>query len=345
MNLYNEIVEGATNSRLIREGWLLPTRVFAPSEPDITALRPTAGKEYNQVELQGAVEDCTAYGDIFKEYDKYLDRQGITFAPGVAYCYGLAERYNKQYGPGTAEVIEGATSKRDRTKLFDKYDAGDLRMLVSVDVLKEGFDCSASLGIDLQPNHQLRTYVQKVGRVRRPRGTHKEAIWIDMAGNYWRFPHPDEDIDWLAVTEDATTQDVIQEARTEKKKAEPTRCPGCGGVPLSWPDGKCAMCGFGYQKPKRYIRMGNGTVREVPVEHKVKKQKSADQKAWDAARYKAHYCGQTLAQAKWKFKQATGYWPPDGLDCMPVRDSLDWQREPSVVYPFMKKRRQPAAVS
>lgn len=339
MSLFNEIVEGVTNSQCIREGWLLHTRVFAPSEPDITGVSVSDGKEFNQVELGGAVEGCTAYGDIFREYDKFRDRQGITFAPGVKYCYGLAEQYNRRYGPGTAEVIEGATSKRNHAALFDRYDAGELPMLISVNVLAEGFDCNASFGIDLQTNHQLRTYVQKVGRVRRPRGTHPDAVWIDMAGNYWRFPHPDEDIDWLAVTADATTQDVIQAARTEKKATEPTRCPGCGGVPLSWPDGKCAMCGFGYQKPKRYVRMGNGVVKEVPVEHKVKVQKSADQKAWDKARYVAHYTGRTLSQARFLFKQQAGYWPPDGLDHMPVRDSIDWQRAPAAVYPFMCKRR------
>ena len=341
---YESLVEGVLASRLIHEKYLLPTRVFAPSEPDIKGVNVNSGCEYNQAELSERVEGCTVFGDVYREWEKFRDRQAILFVPGVKYCYGLAEQFNRRYGDGTAAVIEGGTGPKDRTELLKRFDDETLSILVSVDVLKEGFDCSASLGIDLQPNHQLRTYVQKVGRIRRPRGTHQNAVWIDMAGNYWRFPHPDEDIAWSEVTGDQTTQDMLERRRKEKGESEPGRCPGCGEVPLRWAEGRCPLCGFVPGKPKRYVRMGNGKVKEVPIEHKIKTQKSHDQAAWDKARYIAHYTGRTLWQAKLFFKQQTGRWPPDGLNYMPERDSLDWQRKPSAVYPWMLKRksRKPA---
>jgi len=337
---YEQIVNVVPTSELVDNNWLLRIRVFAPSEIDLKGVAVSGGQEYNQAELGTRVEQFTAFADVYREWEKHRDRQCIIFAPLVAYCRGLAKQFNHRYGEGTAEVIEGGTNKFDRADMFKRFDDGSLRILVSVDVLKEGFDCSASLGIDLQPNIQLRSYVQKTGRIRRPRGTHKDAVWIDLAGNYWRFPHPDEDIDWNDVTEKQTTQDLIRQQREAKTKAEPIRCPGCGGVPLTWPDGKCPMCGYAHPKRVRYVRMGDGRVKEVPVEHKRKAQKSADQKAWDAARYRAHYTGRTLKQAMWLFKQQTGYWPPAGLNYMPAEGSLDWQLLPADVYPFMQRRRK-----
>jgi superfamily II DNA or RNA helicase len=271
---------------------------------------------------------------VFKEWLPYRDRQTILFAPRVAYCRGLAEQFNERFGENTAAVICAETKKVERNDLFKRFSDRTLRVLVSVDVLREGFDADASCGIDLQPNNQVRTYVQKVGRVRRQRNEHEHAIWIDLAGNFWKFPHPDEDIPWDEVTDNSDMKAVLKKKREESQgEKEPFKCPSCGIIPVRWTGGECPGCGHAFKKATRRVRMGNGKTREVSVKEKKKVTKSFEQKAWDRCYWRAKNSTMTFSQAKWLYKKEQGRWPPDGLDLMPRRDSVNWERRVSKV-PF-----------
>ena len=331
-SLYYDMVEGVKNSELIRDKWLLSTRCFPVSEIDTKGVAINAGAEFNQSQLGKRVQGCTSPADVFKAWQPFKDRQTILFAPLVKYCNGLAEQFNERYGEGTAAVIEAATTKGKRRELFKRFDDRDLRVLVSVDVLREGFDANASCGMDLQPNNQLRTYVQKVGRIRRQRGEHDNAIWIDLAGNFWRYPHPDEDIPWDEVTDSMPMKELLKKKKEESKEEKvPVKCPACGIVPVRWQGNTCPGCGHEMRKATRRVRMGNGKTKEVSIHEKKKVQKSANQKAWDRCYWRAKNSTMTFSQAKWLFKQEQGHWPPDGLDLMPRRDSINWERRVSQV--------------
>lgn len=329
---YDELVEGVANSRLIADRWLLSTHVLAPSEPNIEGVTISGGAEYNQEQLGVAVESCTVFANVFKEWEPYSDRKTIVFAPLVKYCNGLAEQFNQRCGAGTAAVIEGATDRRERDELFERFDSGDLRVLVSVDVLREGFDCNASCGIDLQPNHQLRTFVQKTGRIRRQRHTHRHAIWLDFAGNYWRFPHPDEDVPWAEVTGETTTADVARQQK-EKSESKPMECPACGIRPLRWINGLCPNpdCDHKLRSAKRHVRMENGRLVAMPLGGKKKKkaaERSGEQKQWDHCFYMAKNSrsGMTFKSARGQYRRQYHRDPPSTLENVPPDGHVDWER-------------------
>lgn len=350
LGTWQEIVEPVTNTQAIKAGWLLKCQVWSPSEPDIEGVQIGTKKvtvsngEFNQTELAQAVEECTVFTDVFKWWEPFKDMQTICFAPKVKYAYGLAEQF-KERGIA-AEVIEAGTSTGDRKDIFEQFENREVRVLLSVDVLKEGFDAPiAQCGIDLQPNHQLRTYWQKIGRIKRPHEGQQHAIWLDFAGNYWRFPHPDEDPDWLSVTSEISTQDIIKAKREEEgADKQPWSCPHCSYSLAPWErlhGNTCPNCGKPIGKSIRRIRMRNGEMKSVSAEQKKKVKSSHEQSVWDRCRYKAFYCGKTLDFARFLYKQETGHYPPDGLkSCPSDACSGDWKRKVSDVYPWMGNRRK-----
>lgn len=334
--LYHTMIEGARNSELIRDGLLLPTRVIAPSEPCITGVKINGGKEFNQRQLSKSVRSVTAFGDVFKEWEKYQDRQTIVFAPGVRYCRGLAGGFGVEDGGDSfwargveAAVIDAGTKQKDRDDLLDRFASGKLRVLCSVDVLREGFDSPiASCAIDLQPNSQLRTYWQKLGRIKRAYPGQTEAVYIDMAGNIWRHIHPDADPDWQEITGDKTTAEWTGDFKS--KHPTPSRCYKCGEIRGG--GSKCKSCGH-EQRPDdsvRFVRMGNGKLKVIPAAEKKAAELTEHErivKKWSSELWIGMKQGRTLAQCRLFFQRRHGVWPPSNLPGMPARDSVDWKRK------------------
>jgi superfamily II DNA or RNA helicase len=333
------IVEPNRNRELISQGWLLPTRVFAPSEPDVKGVSLSNG-EFNQTKLGQRVEECTVFADVFRWWKPYSHLQSICFVPRVKFAYALAEQFG--YRGYAAETVEAKTSKDARIDIFERFANQEVCVLINVGVLIEGFDCPiASCGIDLTPNRQFRNFWQKVGRVRRPYENQETAIWLDFSGNIWRFPHPDDNPEW--PTGEENTQDLIKKKKEAEEK-EPWSCPDCGYVLAFWerplPDGSCRGCGRKPKKLVRRIRMGNGEMKEVPLKEQRKRRKSFQQQQWDAARYKCFWKGCPLHVARKIYTRAVGVAPDSSLRPRPPAEGSNlWHRKADEVYPWMGKKK------
>lgn len=355
-DLFDVMVEGATNSQLIASGHILTTKCWCPMEPDTEGVKIVAG-EFNKKEIAQRVEECLVFADVFKYWEPYREMQTIVFAPRVKFAHGIAEQFSAKGFP--AEVIEANTIKQDRSDIFERFASRDTRVLVSVDVLREGFDAPiAQCGIDLQPNRQFRTYAQKVGRIRRSYPGQDHAVWLDFAGNFWRFYHPDEDPDWRDVTSDTSIQDLISEHKGKRCKKcgkgdmykgqcqhcgdrvdepkEPWSCPKCSYTKSPWEtiiNGKCPHCGHKGGKPTKRIRMADGTMKEVSLKDKKKRrrQKSPSSKKWSSYLFRGARNDWTLGQARRQYIIDNKCWP-SGED-VPHPNSGDWQMLITVLHP------------
>lgn len=325
---YDHVVEVVRNTELIRDGFLLPTKVYAPSEPNIEGVKIVKKEEFSQKALGRAVKECTVFADVFNEWAPFADRKTVCFCPGVAYARDLVNQFNNRLGKDSAYLICAETTHEQRDEIFNHVRRGSARVLVSVDVLREGFDLpEISCGIDLQPNSQLRTYWQKVGRVKRAFAGQTHAVWLDFAGNYWRFPHPDEDPDW-SVCGDETTQQRIEKNRKEEKEKQPIMCPKCGAVRKF--GNKCIECGFESAEQVRKIRMGNGKLKEISAVSKVKKEKTEAERLlsqWKSQLYAALHSGRlTFHQCAVIYRQKTGHWPQENWPGVRPDGSAQWKR-------------------
>lgn len=335
---YQTLVEPVKNSELIKRGFLLPTKVFAPSEPDVEGVKIVKRGEYNQNQLGRRVHECTVFADVFAEWDRLArDRATVVFVPGIPFGRDIVRQFNFLLGAGSAYLIEAKTKNYEREEIFEKVAAGLCRILVSCDVLREGFDLPVlSCGIDLQPNSQLRSYWQKLGRIKRPFATQSQALWLDFSGNYWRFPHPNQDPVWPQGEE--TTQEAIAKSRKDGGEPQPIMCPKCMYVRERGPT--CPNCGHTNGELIRRVRMGNGKLREVPVREKVQREKTEDEKLlgkWQSKLYGAIYKGWTFRQAARFFHQETGQYPQDHWPLVWPKDSTKWDLKPVDTYGSISK--------
>ncbi len=321
------LFEGVKNSELIRDGYLLPTRVFAPSEPNIKGIRLKNG-EYTPGPLGRRVQEVTCFADLFNEWAPFADRQTIVFSPSIAYANGLV---HPEFGDSfnargiDAKALSSKLSRKECDSIIEEFKAGDLRVIVSVDMLREGFDCpAASCAIDLQPNAQLRTYWQKIGRVKRPFENQQYAVYIDMAGNSWKFPHPDDDPSWPIG--DESTQDVLEEEYDRGKRPKLIRCPRCGA--MRKPSPRCPECKY-ESKPSeifRRIRMGNGKLKEIKAYDTRNKQKSEYERrcdTWKSCLFAGIHSGKTVKQCAGMYFSKMKEWPKC-LPCLPPYGSAQW---------------------
>jgi DNA repair protein RadD len=331
--VYDTMVEGATNSELIANGFLLPTTVYAPSEPDIEGVKIVKRGEYNQSQLGRRVHECTVFGDVLREWEQYArDRATVCFVPGIPFGRDLVRQFNFLLGPGQAHLIEAKTPHHEREEIFEKIRSGESKIVVSVDVLREGFDLPVlQVAIDLQPNSQLRSYWQKIGRIKRPYPGQDRAIYLDFAGNYWRFTHPNEDPIWPQGEED--TQSAIKAARKAGAASQPIMCPKCSLVRERGP--VCPGCGYKCGEAIRRIRMGNGKLKEIPAHQKEKREKTEAERLyakWKSRLFAAMHSGCSYSQAARLFHMDTSHYPKDTWPGVFPKDDVRWRQKPADQY-------------
>jgi len=345
--LWRKWVEPIKNSQLLADGFILRTKCIAPFEPDLSKDVKFSGGEYSRAWVATRMEELIIFADVFEWWRPYCHLPTVCFAPKVVYARGIAKEFQRR--GYTAEVITADTERTERLRLFERFAAGDLRVLCSVSVLREGWDLpAATVGIDLTPCYQLRTFLQKVGRIRRPAPGKEHAIWLDFSGNVWRHIHPDEDPLWPDKP-DVTTRDLVKQRKNESPP-EPWSCPACAYTLSPWErptklDGgalACPNCGKEMAPAMRRIVMGKGKMRTVTVQQRQKKVVNDDVRRWFQCIYPAMYTGRTLNFARAMFKESTGRWPdPDKLPfCPKERDSGDWNRRVREVYPQLDKRKK-----
>jgi len=191
-----------------------------------------------------------------------------------------------------------------------------------------------SCGIDLQPSSQLRSYWQKLGRIKRTYEHQTAAVWLDFAGNYWRFPHPDEDPEWPTCSPQ-TTQEIIERKRAEGGEKQPIMCPKCWYVRAQGPS--CPNCGHAAGEAIRRIRLGQGRLKEVPARQHQAQRLSDEQRLlnkWKSRLYGAMKSGLTYSQCAAVFAKETGSGPKPGWPGTYAAHAMDWSRRPKHEHTF-----------
>lgn len=156
----------------IAEGDLVPpeaVRVDIHMELDLSGVSVGSGGDYDEDELAKVV-DVDARNTAIAEYvaERLDARQVLAFAVSVAHAKRLAEALR---GRGVAaEAVWGGTkehplSARERAALISRFARGDLQVLVSRDLLFEGFDApSVEVLIACRPTASPIIAAQLVGR-------------------------------------------------------------------------------------------------------------------------------------------------------------------------------------
>jgi superfamily II DNA or RNA helicase len=252
---FDTMVLGPSVADLIFTGYLSPARIYAPPVvADLQGIRSRGG-DYANDQAAAAMDRPTVTGDAISHYQRLAaGQQAIAFCCNVNHAVSVCDAF-KTAGIG-AELLLGNTP--DREQVVADFAAHRIRVLVTVDVVSEGFDVpAASCAILLRPTQSLGLYLQQVGRVLRPAPGKEHAVILDHVGNVTRHGFPDDPRDWSL------------DDRMRRSKGTPApsvrTCPECFAAFKPAPI--CPVCGAGCVPIRsRVVREMAGELRELKRE-------------------------------------------------------------------------------
>ena len=258
---FDVMVEGVKISQLISMGYLCGAKTYA-SQHDLSKIKSIAG-DYHSGQLAEYFNKSKITGDAITSWRKYAyNMQTIVFCINIAHAKIVAGMFHV-LGHKSA-VISSENSKEERNQIVDDFRSGRIKLLVSVDIISEGFDvpeCGAV--ILLRPTKSLSLYMQQVGRALRTSPGKKEAIILDHAGNCFRHGIATQDREW------ELTSDKVKEA---SKKWDVRHCERCYAIYPPSLD-KCPECGHSNKPKPKEMKLVAGEL--VPIEEVELKKKEA----------------------------------------------------------------------
>jgi superfamily II DNA or RNA helicase len=279
--IFDRLVLGPSVADLIGASFLSPARIYAPPvQADLTGIKRRAG-DFAVEDAAERLDRPSVIGDAIAHYRRLADsQQAITFCCSLRHAEHVCESFNAAGIP--AATLLGSTDPLDRDRIVAQFAAAQIRVLVTVDVVSEGFDIpAASCAILLRPTASLGLYLQQVGRVLRPAPGKTHAVILDHVGNVHRHGWPDDHRDW--------SLDGIARGRGSSGPPAPSvrTCPSCFAA--FRPQLLCPLCGTYTAPPARQVRQVDGELKELRRE--AVRQRVAERK-------QARSIGELLALAK-----------------------------------------------
>jgi superfamily II DNA or RNA helicase len=203
----------------ISRGWLVQPRgrVVVADHVDLAAVK-TSGttKDYATDELGAMVAQDV--DQVVKAWHEHAaDRITVAFVPSVESAQALAEEF-RAAGVPTGEVY-GGTPRAERDRVYRQLGAGRLRVLVSVMVTTEGWDCPpVSCVLMARPTKLPGLYQQIVGRGLRTSPGKTDCLVLDVVGA-------------SRTQRLVTLTDLSPSAEYDTDELDALPCPACGLPP------------------------------------------------------------------------------------------------------------------
>ncbi|WP_416434762.1 DEAD/DEAH box helicase [Lactococcus lactis] len=264
-DMADDLITGKSIKWLQEHGNIAPFKYYAPNIIDTSQLKKTSG-DFTQKSMDEAFKRAI-YGDVIAHYNKLSKgKQAICYAHNVATAQHISEEFN-QAGI-TAEVVHGKTPKPEREAIMNKFRAGEILVLINVELFTEGVDLpDVTTCIMLRPTQSLSLFLQFAMRPLNPKPG-KTAILIDHVGNYTRHGLPNEDREW--------TLSGISKKRSEyNTQGELTikQCEMCFGCFDSSNTRACPYCGHEPELTERELENIKEIELQEITEAKVQKLK------------------------------------------------------------------------
>ncbi len=257
--MFDTMVIGPTVSELTALGFLSPASVYAPSVPDLSNVKSRAG-DYVTQDLEDLMGQSTVTGNAVEHYLSLArGKKAIAFCVSVKHAQQVAKAF--QDAGVTASSIDGGMETGERDGILSRFENGGIDVLVSCDLVSEGFDLPAvEVVILLRPTKSLSLYLQQVGRGIRIAPGKSETLVFDHANNTRVHGFIDDEREWELTTETARKKKAKKDDDEEAVETVRT-CPKCFAAHRPAPT--CPKCGHAYEIKGRTVKHVDGELSKM----------------------------------------------------------------------------------
>lgn len=229
--IFQRMVISTTFNELLDEGYLKPPYYICGPPPDVSNVkRNGSGGDYQQEQLEAAMNKARIIGDAVKEWNRHAQsRPSIAFAAGLKHSANIVDAFSAKGIP--AQHVDANTSEEDRKKYTRDLESGALKILSNVGVFCEGADFPfISCVIMLRPTKSLSKSIQMIGRGARPQEGVCNFVVIDHAGIVNEHGYITDDMNWTLDAEEQIVKPMKFQCPVCDAilKGRPPVCPACG---------------------------------------------------------------------------------------------------------------------
>lgn len=305
---WDDLLVPVTIGDLIRDGYLSQFRVFAPSHPDLSAVRRVAG-DFHEAELSAVMQEGKLVADVVDTWKaKAYGLPTLVFAVDRAH----AQLLQKQFAAAGVQMgyCDAFTDLIERGVLFSKMKRGEIAGICNVGTLTTGVDADVRCVVLARPTRSEMLFVQMIGRALRPADGKQFALILDHADNHARMGFVTD----IHHDKLLSGSEPVAAPRAEKGEKTPKECPKCGALRHGR---ECFACGFTAERQSEVETVAGELVE---MKSRKKGEPTAEDKArfWGMALHLDAERGKGGGLAKALFKAKFKHWP-DGLANVPVQ--------------------------
>ena len=200
--MFDRLILSKPIKEFIKEGWLAPYDYYSIKESStLNAEIKNIDQfdiegDYKTTALETVVDTSRIRAQLLDSYMKYAKgKKGIIYSISRKHSDHICNEF-KQAGVNIVR-IDSLTPRDERRLYVKRFRAGQVDIIVNVDIFSEGFDCPDIEFIQLaRPTKSLVKYIQQVGRGLRPTANKTRCLILDNVGLHLAFGLPDSDQDW-----------------------------------------------------------------------------------------------------------------------------------------------------
>lgn len=317
--MYDDLIECGSIRHLTDEGYLVPTRVVAPTMPDLQGIRIVAG-DYEKGTLDERMNKPKLIGDLVTHWIKFADgRPTVVFCTSIAHSRYVAQIFRRN--GIAAGHVDGDMPELEREAVLSDLHTGKIQVLSNCQVLTEGWDePKVSCVILARPTKSYAMYLQMVGRSLRPFENKQDTLIIDHSGCVYEHGFPEDTPEWVL-----TTGTVVDKKKKEPQPIDkqPFTCIKCNAVYKPFKGAiECPECGFAPTAQSKMVLIKQGRLVELEKD-KAKVNAQDKQSFYAQLLFHARQKGYKEGWASWTFKEKFGHFPHSKrVSPMPVGDEV-----------------------
>ena len=254
--MYSSVVNARTTNALMRDGWLVPLRVFSAKPIDMRGAPVSAGEWSAKTAESRALP---VVGDIVTEWVDHTQRVFGGPVPTLVFSATVphGEELVRQFA-AAGYRFEQLSYKQDasgdeRRETIAAFNRREIDGLISCVVLAKGFDAPiAQCLIAARPyRNSLAAHIQQLGRVMRPSPGKDFGLVLDHSSNYDRFAAPTEFF-WEHGVSSLDAKSIEHLKAKKDVRDEPNRTCSCGFINPAGTE-FCICCGK--PRPRRRVKV------------------------------------------------------------------------------------------